>query len=643
MPRTVLRLRAVQLGFALAAVVLIAAAAKVQLIQGSTHEARARAQRTEQVDLPARRGAIYDRNRAPLTLTLEQFHVGVTARYVRDTVAMVNALAENLGLSTSYARQELRQKYSYFHGPFSSAAVQPLRRVWGVDITSELTRFHPNPEFARTVLGRPGGPGRAADGIERVLDTLLTGRPGSAVVLRDQFGRKYESPSRLDAFPQPGHDVYLTLDAEVQEIVDGTLVDAMDRLGATGGDVVVMNPKTGELLAVAARSVRSRAPSSVFTSVFEPGSTAKIFAAAALLKYELVGPSDSVWGEEGRYRIGNRILNDEHDEGWMRLPDVIRRSSNIGIVKFASRLSSGQQFEMLRDFGLGSRTGIEFPVESQGLLARPARWTSVSGASLSIGYELAVTTLQLAAAYAAIANDGVLLQPTLLSSVYSADGEEVYRHRPRPVRRVVSVEVARELRAMLRGVTGEEGTGSTAALVRYDVGGKTGTARRAGPNGRYIPGSCTASFASMFPVDEPQLVMVVKLEDPEGCYARTSAAPLTRSVLEQVLAAQTSVLDASKLRGISKPARPGPSLDDGVVPYVLNWPLDTSVTEDARRPVPPVKGMSLREAARRLHQVGLRVRAVGWGTIDSVAPRPGTPLLPGALVTVVGREGPTRR
>lgn len=643
MPRTVLRLRAVQIGFTLAAVVLIAAAAKVQLIQGSTHEARARAQRTERVELPAPRGAIYDRNRAPLTLTLEQFHVGVTPRFVRDTAGLIKALTEHLGLSRSYAQREFRRKHAYFHGPFSSGAIQPLRRIWGVDITSELTRFHPNPEFARTVLGRPAEPGRAADGIERVLDSLLTGRPGSAVVLRDQFGRQYESPSRLDAFPQPGHDVYLTLDAELQEIVDGNLVDAMDRLGATGGDVVVMDPKTGELLAVAARSVDSRAPSSVFTSVFEPGSTAKIFTAAALLKHKLVSPDDSVWGEEGRYLMGNRLIQDEHAEGWMRLSDVIRRSSNIGIVKFAARLSSGQQFEMLRDFGLGSRTGIEFPVESQGLLAHPARWTSFSSASLSYGYEMAVTTLQLAAAYAAIANDGVLLQPTLVSSVRSADGEEVYRHRPRPVRRVVSAEVARELRALLRGAVDEEGTGFPAALARFEVGGKTGTARRAGPNGRYIPGSCTASFASMFPVDDPQLVMVVKLEDPAGCYARTSAAPLTRSVLEQVLAAQTSVLDASKLRGISSQARPGPSLDDGVVPYVLNWPLDTGETNAARRPVPPVKGMSLREAARRLHQAGFRVRAVGWGTIDSVAPRAGTPMVPGALVTVVGREGTTRR
>jgi hypothetical protein len=147
----------------------------------------------------------------------------------------------------------------------------------------------------------------------------------------------------------------------------------------------------------------------------------------------------------------------------------------------------------------------------------------------------------------------------------------------------------------------------------------------------------------MFPIDDPQLVMVVKLEDPEGCYARTSAAPLTRSVLEQVLAAQTSVLDPSKLRGVSPSPRPGPALDDGVVPYVLNWPLETSEGDQVRRPVPPVTGLSLRAAARRLHQAGLRVRAVGWGTIESVAPRAGTPLLPGTLVTVVGREGTTRR
>jgi hypothetical protein len=255
---------------------------------------------------------------------------------------------------------------------------------------------------------------------------------------------------------------------------------------------------------------------------------------------------------------------------------------------------------------------------------------------------MAVTMLQLASAYSAIANDGILMQPTLVRSVRAPDGSEVYRHRPEPVRRVMSAVVAAELRAMLRGVVDESGTGGPAALVNYEVAGKTGTARRAGPGG-YIPGSATASFASMFPADRPQLVMVVKLDDPAGGFARTSAAPLTRAVLEQVLAAHTSALDLGMMEAVAASARPRQVMEDGVVPYVVTWPAESPPEVQSDRRVPDVVGLSIREAARRLHQLGLRVRVEGRGRIASVVPDPGTSLSQGDLVTIVGEEGNTGR
>ena len=635
MARSALRLRAVQVGYGLGALVLIARAAQVQLVDGAAYERNARAQRTERIALPPTRGAIYDRNHVPLALTHETFHVGVAPDELQNVATASIAIVENLAQSMSYVTEMFERDYAYFHGPFNSSDVQPLRGIRGVYLTSELTRYHPNPDFARAALGRPLAPGRPASGIERVLDTLLTGREGSAVVLRDQFGRRYESPSRLDAFPVPGHDVYLTIDAELQDIVERSLAEAIDRLGAAGGDVLVLDPTTGEVLAVAARRADGSAPASVFTSVFEPGSTAKIFAAAALLRHGLVSPTDSVWGENGRYTLGNRVIEDDHVEQWLTLRGVVRRSSNIGIVKFADRLTPEQQYAMLRAFGLGTRTGVEFPVESAGLLSKPSKWSSTTAASLAIGYEVAVTTLQLAAAYAAIANGGILLRPTLVHRVVAPDGKEVYRHRPEPVRRVVGESTARELREMLRDAVSEGGTGTTAALVRYEVAGKTGTARRAGPNG-YVAGSYTASFASMFPADDPQLVMVVKLEDPRGTYASATAAPLTRSVLEQILAAQTEVLDLAATPSVP---RPGPPVDDGIVPYVLTWPAQPRGEQELERVVPDVIGLRVRAAARRLHQSGLRVRYIGSGPVDSVTPAPGTRVRKGALVTVIGSRG----
>src|SRR6185503_2164006 len=423
-------------------------------------------------------------------------------------------------------------------------------------------------------LGRPASDGRPADGIERMLDSLLAGRAGSAVVLRDGTGRQYESPSRLDAFPVAGSDVYLTIDAELQDIVERALADAMQRFSASGGDIVVLDPRSGEVLAVASRTAAGVPVATAFNSPFEPGSTAKLFAAAGLLTRDRVKPADSVWGEQGKYQLPLRRtpITDDHPERWMTLDRVIAVSSNIGIVKFASRLRADEQFDMLRRFGLGSPTGVEFPTESPGILEFPHRWSGTTAASVAMGYEVAVTPVQLAQAYAAIANDGVMLQPTLVKAIRRPDGQMVYRHTPEVVRRVVSREIATRLRQMLRGVVSLEGaTGTTAALSTYEVAGKTGTSKRAGPRG-YIPGAYTASFASLFPADQPQLVMVVKLDDPKGAYARLTAAPVTRSVLEQLLATQSRSLDRARLKGNAPVSSPDATIEAGTVSRVFTWP-----------------------------------------------------------------------
>ncbi|GBD33530.1 Penicillin-binding protein PbpB [bacterium HR33] len=630
------RIRLIQwaLGAGLCAVVL--RAAHVQLVRGEHYRREAQAQRTERVVLPAPRGTIYDRNGTPLALSREAYHVGIAPRELAASERQLRVMARHLGVSDAALARELRKNYAYFHGPYSAAAVRPLRGMRGVHLSAEMERFYPRPEFARPLLGYPGFEGRPAGGIERSMDSLLSGIDGSAVVLRDSRGRRYQSPSRLDAFPVPGHDVYLTIDAELQDIVEAALAEAIETYDASGGDVVVLRPQTGEVLAVASRRADGSLPPSAFTTVFEPGSTAKIFVAAALLEYGVAGPYDSVFGERGRYVQGSRVIVDDHPEGWMSLARVIEVSSNIGIVKFAGRLSPEQQYRMLRAFGLGTPTGVEFPAEARGMLPRPDQWSGLTQSSLAMGYELAVTPLQLAAAYGAIANDGVLMRPTLISEVRAPNGKTVYRQVPEPVRRVVRPEVAAALRSMLTGVVYHGGTGSTAALTTYSLAGKTGTAHRAGGGG-YLRGAYTATFASLFPAEQPQLVMVVKIDDPKSVYARLSAAPVTRTVIEQILAARTAVLDLGALA-----TRPAASSDVpvgmGSVPYVVGWPPRDSTPEQPDRPVPDVRGMTLRQAARVLHQAGFRVRVAGFGTVSEMSPAPGTIRSMGSTVTLTARR-----
>lgn len=634
------RLGVVQFAFGLGIVALIGRAAQIQLVRGGRYAEIARSQRTQKVVLPARRGGIFDRNGVPLASTQESFHVGVAPNELKNRRQDAKKIASTLGLPPQEMERALKRRYAYFNGPFSAARVEPLRSIRGVHLTAEFVRFYPDPRFARMLLGRPGGDGRASEGIERVLDSVLSGRAGSAVVLRDGSGRQYESPSRLDAFPVPGNDVFLTIDADLQDIVERALTEAIQRFHAAGGDIVVIDPRSGEILAVTSRRADGSVPATAFGSIFEPGSTAKIFAAAALLSLDRVKDTDSVWGESGRYRMPRRPqpITDDHVEGWMTLDKVIAVSSNIGIAKFAGRLAPEEQFEMLRRFGLGSTTGVEFPAESRGRLALPRDWSGVTAASLAMGYEVAVTPLQLAQAYAAVANDGVLLRPTLVKTIRQLGGEVIYDHTPEPVRRVVSAEVAARLRHMLRGVVSLEGaTGTTAALTNYEVAGKTGTSRKAGLGG-YIEGAYTASFASLFPAEQPQLVMVVKLDNPKGTYARLTAAPVTRSVLEQLLAAQTGSLDRARLKGTPEAPAPDIAVEEGSVPYVVSWPAAPRESSSVARTVPDVRGLTLRAAARRLHREGLQARVNGWGTVVGTTPPAGATVSPGTAVLLTAQN-----
>ncbi len=637
MAKPAVRLTVIGAGFAVGLAALAARAAQVQLVDGATYAARATAQRTDSIVLPARRGGLFDRDGVPLATTEDVYHVGLNAKEFRAGRGDVALVARRLGVNEGQVRRALRRPYAHFEGPYPADRVHPLRGVPGVYLETELVRTHPDPDFARLVLGRPAMPGRPASGLERVLDSLLAGTPGRAVVLRDGRGRRYESPARQGAFPVSGHDVYLTLDATIQDIVETALAEAIERLDAAGGDVVVLEPHSGEILALASRGARGAPGTGVFTSVFEPGSTAKVFAAAALLEHQLVEPTDSVYAEAGKWVLPYRTMRDDHEfpRAWMTFAEAIRVSSNIGTVKFAQRLTPAQQYEMLRAFGIGAYTGVEYPAEARGRLPRPDRWSGTTAQSLAIGYELSVTPLHLAQAYAAIASEGVLMRPTLVHRVRDAGGRIVYRHRPEPVRRVVQPATAARLRELLREVVTEGGTGRSAALSTYELAGKTGTARVAGPRG-YVPGAHTAVFASLFPAENPQLVMVVKLDSPRGAYAALTAAPLTRSVLEQVLAARTGALDRRPLAVDAPPeAAPAADADDEPAPrHVVAWPPVEEAETAASRRVPNVVGLSLREAAARLHRAGLQVRATGFGTVSGMTPPAGDSVAVGSLVTV---------
>jgi cell division protein FtsI (penicillin-binding protein 3) len=650
MAKSVARIAAVQFGFALGILVILARAAQLQLFQGDRWAEQATRQRTERAVLPARRGGLYDRNGVPLAVSQDFYHVGIAPNELSDLRVASRLLSRHLGVSLSALQRDLRagKRWIYYHGPFTATQVQPLRRLDGVHLSRDFQRFYPSRSLARPIIGglSPDRPVGAA-GLELSLDSTLTGQPGEAVLLKDRAGRRYDSPARLVRDPVPGNDVVLTIDAELQEIAEHGLDEALAAMKAEGGDVVFLDPNNGELLALASRqsSRSSSARASTFTDPFEPGSTAKLFTAAALLVHNRVGSSDAVFAEGGSWRMpitssGRvRVITDAHkNTGNITLARSIQVSSNIGMAKFSFRLSPEEQFEMLRDFGFGTPTGAEFPSESRGRLARPDKWQPMyTRASMAMGYEFGVTPVQLAAAYAAIANDGLLLTPTLVREIRNPAGSLIYHHKPEPVRRVVTPRVAARLRDFMKGAVGEGGTGEEAQLVNYTLLGKTGTAVRF-EGGRYIQGEYTASFAALFPAHNPQLVVIVKIDNPKGkYYGGLTAAPVTRTMLQQALASRRIAIDRSRLTDQDSGSLREPKVRTapvGMPRVVLSWPYYVTESPVVTRRVPEVAGRPVREAALALHRRGFRVALRGMGRVSRTLPAGGDSAPPGSSVIV---------
>jgi len=656
MARATARITLIEVVLGLGLVAVVLRAGQLQLVEGGRWRAEAQRARQERRVLEARRGGIFDRNGVQLAVTQEYFHVGIAPNELREPAADARVIARALGIPLRSVQRDLAtRKWVPYRGPFSGLQVQGLRELRGVHLDGEFARHSPAGNLARAVIGvlMPDS-ARGASGIEMALDSILTGTPGEAVLLKDRAGRRYDSPSRLQREPVPGHDVYLTLDAELQEIAERALDEAMSRFEADGGDIVIMEPHTGELLALASRKlvdgsvVANRA--SFFTDPFEPGSTAKLFTAGGLLARRRVVPTDAVRVDNGQLvmqvssRGVTRTITDAHKtNGNITLAEAIKVSSNVAMALFSQRLSAPEQFEALRDFGFGSPTGVEYPSEARGQLRMPDRWDGYSKASIAMGYEFQVTPVQLAAAYAAIANEGILLTPTLVREVRDVSGQLVYSHQPEPVRRAVSPEVARTLRGYLRSVLEEGGTAEGAQLANYSLAGKTGTAQKNEGRG-YVSGRYTASFAAIFPADDPQLVVVVKIDDPKGAhYGGQTAAPLTRSMLEEALAARQSAIDRMRLVETAPgagvlPAASAPEADVQPEPpeqrAIVLLPVSASGPRRDRTLVPTVAGGSLRRAAYALHRRGFRVAIHGDGSVLRTTPAAGDSAAVGSLVTV---------
>lgn len=627
--------------------VLVARSVEVQMIERRDWMTDALGQHHKSRMVQAPRGRILDRNGGELAVSHWRAAIGVAPSETRAPDVVAAMLVENLGISSATARRALARdrSWSVVPGRYSMTQVARLRGVRGVHVQGELRRLYPREALARGLLGQVVD-GRGAGGTEQSMDSVLAGRPGREVIARDNQGNEIPGQVVTVQEPVPGRDVVLTIDMDVQAIAEDVLTDAVAAASARGGDLVVTDPVTGEILAMASVLEGTRAVLSAVTTTYEPGSTIKPFTAAALIRHGVASLADSVDTGDGSWRVRGREITDIGDGGWMSLHQVIQQSSNVGIAKFAARLTRGQQYTSLRDFGFGTPTGVHLPSEAPGLLRRPQEWSGQSAHSLAFGYELSVTPLQMAMAFGALANGGLLMEPRLVKEIRGEGGRPVRFGRPRVIRRVMPSQVAEILTPVLVDVV-ENGTGTLARMSSFRIAGKSGTARAVGSDGRYEAGAYHSSFGAYFPAENPQLLFFVKLDRPRGAYyGGATAAPVTRVALERLLSARQSPFDrralAREQRHYIPPPPTTPLVRFAVATRERSRGAESASAGEARAEamsMPTLADASLRVAVRRLHKMGLRVRLEGSGAVVETVPSPGARVRPGDTVRVVGRAG----
>jgi cell division protein FtsI (penicillin-binding protein 3) len=621
---------------ALFALAILVQAARVQLVQGKGWRAQAERQQTSDKVVPAHRGDILDVSRRVLAQSHEVVRVEIAPREINERKKLKATLAKLKVEPAVIARAlDTSNKYLVVPGRFRTSDAAPLMALRGVYSFASVERNYSISEGAKGILGTVDADNKPVGGLEASLDSILRGRAGTATIVRDSRGRGRESPTAPGTAPMSGNSIVLTLNADLQEIAEKALADAVARMGAEGGDIVILDPNTGEIRAMASRRPDPRqTAATVLTEPFEPGSTFKPFMAAALIDRGRVTDADSVDTGNGVLDVEGRKnpIRDDHFVGKAPLSVVLRWSSNIGIVKFSSRLTPREKYETIRDFGFGTPSGLPYPTESGGMLRAPKSWSAQSPISLPMGYEVSVTPLQLALAYATFANGGELVEPALVKQVIGSDGSIVYEHQRRVVRRVVSKATADKVRHMLLDVV-DEGTAVEAAIDNFMLAGKTGTPRSA-VHGRYVAGRYNPNFVGIFPADNPQYVIVVKMTAPQSSiYAAQTAAPVTKVILQAAVAARDAALDRGKLAGSVHPKTDtvvsqlalNPTIEDSGfahrtpanardtathgVPFVVTLPTPPDrPPRRAMRAVPDVHGLVLREAVRSLHSAGFRVQ-----------------------------------
>lgn len=511
---------------------------------------RAKRQYQRVLPLTGERGTIYDRNGKELAVSVEVASVFAQPSQIERPGEVAAKLAAILNLPVHEISKKLSSDRSFVWiqrkiEPAQAQAITALGPPPGIYLLPEAKRYYPKQELAAHLLGFVGLDEKGLEGLEFQYDDYLGGGSREEIGYQDALGRVvYKAEEVIPALPS--YDLELTIDEVIQYTVEKELQAAIRRARAVAGSVIVIDPQTGEVLALANlptfnpnyfnRYSSSARRNRATDDTYEPGSTFKVIMAAAALEERLVRPQDLFFGENGAIQVAGLTIHDYYKFGWLTFQQVLEQSSNVGAIKVGLLLGKRRYYNYIRDFGFGSRTGIDLPGEAAGKVRLPREWSAISLGSISIGQEVAVTPIQLLAAVSAVANGGFLVKPYLVRAIKGPDGKVLKEFSPMILRRVISDETSQILTAILEGAV-KNGTGKHAGLEGYRVAGKTGTSQKLDrATGHYSRQKVVASFVGYVPVEDPRLAILVLIDEPQIFFWGGSiAAPVFREVAQEAL------------------------------------------------------------------------------------------------------------
>lgn len=624
---------------------------QIQIANHEDFDYDARRQQTEKRVLRAERGFILDRNGELLAFDRQcvSFYADLRMLKKKNREALADTFASVFNKSKSYYLRLMNSSKRIVclekKAPMEQAFKLKDYVVDGFFTKEDPTRVYSYDNLASHVLGYVAGDYEGVEGIEKFYNKELTGINGQMVVERDVKGRMVTVAEDATVPPIPGCNIELTIDRNYQKILEEEILKGITQYMGKSATGIIINPENGEILAMANApdfnpnnywqfgdfERRNRA----LTDTYEPGSTFKSLTLSVMLNEDKCRGGEMIYAENGTYKFRKVNIRDSHKSQWLSVREVLEQSSNIGMAKLSTRIEDEDFYKYLRNYGFGNYTFVDLPGESRGRLKKPASFNDLTKAFMSYGYEVSVTPVQLAAAYAALVNGGNLYQPHLLKRITTRQGETRFSFEPKMLRTVISRETSDKIKDYMVGVV-ENGTATGAKIEGMKIGGKTGTSQML-INNRYSSSSYNSSFAGFFPVDKPKIVCLILVNSPQvGRYGGMVAAPIFKNIAQRLVAVDKNLMEGTGIEreNFIEQVFAGAEKKQAKVSYanVAEKKSEERTKVMNKRIMPDLKNQQLRDALSVLSDIGLKYKVQGNGKVISQSIMPGSSIKPGLVV-----------